>query len=202
MAEGFAGFTLQAVARRTGIQYGNLTHHYATRDALLEAMFDSLAERYRERFQLLVARAGDGQASVRDVITWLVDDAVGEETAPVFLQLWAMASHLPWVADGMARLYDHAVDAFIEAYGLDPHAASAKGLRDALYLLGTILEGSSCIFWTRDHSGKAFRESVRDLAVETIADLVERRLAEARKGHSRPAPAKTVAGRNKRQPRS
>lgn len=180
--DGFGGFTLQAVAKRAGIQYGNLTHHYATRDILIEAMFENIVARYRDGFRALVARAESQNASVRTIVTWLIDDSVSGETAPVFLQLWAMAAHLPEIAKGMERLYDGAVDAFMEAQGLDPHAPCAKGLRDALYLLGTVLEGSSSIFYTRDRSGQAFRASARDVAIDTITQLLEARLAEARSG--------------------
>jgi AcrR family transcriptional regulator len=178
--DGFSGFTLQAVAKRAGIRYGNLTHHYPTRDVLVEAMYESLIERYRTQFQDLVSKARDRQASVRDMVTWLLDDSVSESTAPLFLQLWAMASILPAVAGGMARLYDNAVDAFMLAYGIEPQAPEARQLRQALYFTGTVIEGSSAIFWTRDRSGEAFRNTVRDIAVETLAGLLEKALEEAR----------------------
>ncbi len=176
-AEGVAGFTLQAVAGRAGILYGNLTHHYPTRDILIEAMFEALIERYRTRFRQMTALAEDGRATIRDMVTWLLDDAVSAETAPVFLQLWAMASHLPPIAAGMARLYDNAVDAFMEAFGVDPVAEKARDLRDALYVLGTVIEGSSAIFWTRDRRSFA---RVRPIAVDMLVDLLETRLARCR----------------------
>jgi AcrR family transcriptional regulator len=180
--DGFGGFTLQAVAKRAGIQYGNLTHHYATRDILIDAMFENIVAHYREAFLAMVNRAESSNASVRDIVRWLIDDSVSGHTAPVFLQLWAMASHLPDIAAGMERLYDGAVDAFMEAQGLAPHAPQTKDVRDALYLLGTVLEGSSAIFFTRDRTGQAFRNSARDVAVDTIATLLEERIAKARAG--------------------
>lgn len=183
--EGVSGFTLQAVAKRADIRYGNLTHHYASRDILVEAMFESIVERYRARFRLLTARAEEGTVSLRDMVAWLLDDSVSDGTAPVFLQLWAMAAHLPSIAHGMARLYDHAVDAFMEAYGVDPHGTHAKGLREALYLLGTVIEGSSAIFWTRDRSGRAFQKNVRELAIDTLVGVLETRLAVAREAEPR-----------------
>lgn len=178
--QGLSGFTLKAVAETTGIHYGNLTHHYATREILIEGMFDFLAERYRLRFEEMVERVASDSVSVRDVVAWLLDDAVSARTAPLFLQLWAMASTAPEIAQGMARLYDQAVSSFMEAYGLAPHAPHAKGLRDALYLLGTVIEGSSAIFWTRDSSGAAFAATARGVAIETLTGIIEARLAEAR----------------------
>ena len=39
---GFSGFTLQAVADRAGVLFGSVTHHYGTRDRLIEAMLDAI----------------------------------------------------------------------------------------------------------------------------------------------------------------
>lgn len=98
--KGFAGFTLQAVADRTGVFYGNVTHHYPTRDKLIAAMLDTILERYRARFDELAASldADGGESPMRTLVTWLLDDAVSPETAPLFLELWAM-SGTPSVAD-------------------------------------------------------------------------------------------------------
>ena len=177
--EGYAGLSLRAVADEAGILQGNLTHHYASRDLLIEAVFESLIERYRVQFREMVARAQGGTTPVRDMVEWLLEDAMQSPTAPVFLQLWSMAVHMPRIAEGMARLYDNAVDAFVAAVGLPPHAPGVPKVRNALYLLGTVIEGSSAVFWTRDHSGEAFRE-VKALAVETLGDLIEREVAAAR----------------------
>lgn len=42
---GFADFTMQAVASRADVVYGNLTHHYPSRDKLIEAMLEAILER-------------------------------------------------------------------------------------------------------------------------------------------------------------
>lgn len=174
---GLSGFTLQAVAARAGVLYGNLTHHYPTRDHLVEAMLESLIERYRTRFNQLAAEARDRETPVRDIVAWLLDDAMSEETAPLLLQLWGMAAHSPLVAESMRRLYDGAVDAFMQALGLDPRDPAARPLRDATYLMGTVLEGTSSIFWTRDRTGASYAP-VRGIALDVLSDLLERRLAE------------------------
>lgn len=179
--KGFSGFTLQAVADGAGIFYGNVTHHYATRDKLVEAMLEAILERYRVRFDELVA-AMDEQADtpVRSLVTWLVDDAVSPETAPLLLELWAMASHMPQVATGMTQLYDGAVDVCMIALKVDPHAEASQGLRHALYLLGTVIEGNSCIFSNRDRGSTGIYDGFRREAIDALVPLLERRLAEAK----------------------
>jgi AcrR family transcriptional regulator len=178
--KGFSAFTLQAVADRADVFYGNVTHHYATRDKLVEAMLSAILERYRARFdELVVSLDAHQDGPIRTLVTWLVDDAVSPETAPLLLELWAMASHMPEVATGMAQLYDGAVDVCMVALKVDPYAKSSEGLRNALFLLGTVIEGNSCIFSNRDRATGVYSGFRRE-AIEALVPLLELRLAEAR----------------------
>ncbi len=189
--KGFAGFTLQAVADRAGVLFGSVTHHYRTRDRLIEAMLDAVLARYRARFSELVAAVEAEESPVRALVTWLLDDAVDPETRGIFLELWAMASHLPIVAAGVNHLYDDAVDACIVALGLEPGEPGVEGLREALYVLGTVIEGSSAIFGNRDRSGPLW-DGVRRSAIDVLVPLIETRLAEARPGRTDRAAARRV----------
>ena len=183
--KGFSAFTLQAVADRAGVFYGNVTHHYATRDKLVEAMLEAILEGYRARFdELVVSLEAHEAGPVRPLVTWLVDDAVSPETAPLLLELWAMSSHMPEVAAGMKQLYDGAVDVCMVALKVDPHAESSKGLRHALFLLGTVIEGNSCIFSNRDRTTGLY-DGYRSEAIEALVPLLERRLAEAKQAGAR-----------------
>ncbi len=188
---GFAGFTLQAVADRAGVLFGSVTHHYGTRDRLIEAMLAAILARYRARFdELIVAVRMDEVGPVRALVGWLLDDAVDPETSGIFLELWAMASHLPVVAEGVNGLYDEAVDACIIALGLSPGDRGVKPLRHALYVLGTVVEGSSSIFGNRPRG--VLWQDVRREAVETLVPLIEMRLAEARLANVGPRKASTT----------
>ena len=176
---GFAGFTLQAVADRAGVLFGSVTHHYGTRDRLIEAMLAAILARYRARFEELTLAVRREEASpVRALVAWLLDDAVDPAPAGIFLELWAMASHLPVVAEGVNALYDDAVDSFIVALDLSPTARGTKPLRHALYVLGTVVEGSSSIFGNRPR-GVLWRD-VRREALEMLVPLIEMRVVEAR----------------------
>lgn len=178
--KGLSGFTLQAVANRTGVFYGNVTHHYATRDKLIAAMLETILARYQERFEGLAASIDPESGSpIRTLVTWLLDDALSPETAPVFLELWAMATHMPEVATGVAQLYDKAVDTCMTSLGVEPQAPGARRLRDSLYVLGTVLEGTSSVFYSRDRKDAAFAGHRRE-AIEMLVPYLEQRLAEAK----------------------
>jgi AcrR family transcriptional regulator len=176
--QGFSGFTLQAVADRAEVLFGSVTHHYGTRDGLVEAMLAAVLERYRERFNDLAAAVqGQDEGPVRVLVTWLVDDAVDPGTANVFLELWAMATHAPQVATAVNGLYDHAIDACIDALGLLPRTRQVVPLRQALYVLGTVIEGSSALFGSRDRRRGPWK-AIRSDAIDLLVPFIEGRLAE------------------------
>jgi AcrR family transcriptional regulator len=177
--KGFAGFTLQAVADRAGVFYGNVTHHYPTRDKLVDATIDAAFEQYRSRFDTLVASLDAREGGpVRALVSWLLDDAVVDD-ARVFLELWAMASRMPHVAQGLKRLYDDAVDTSMRTLGVDPHAESSRRFREALFLLSAVTEGTTCIFFNRDRAEGDYGGFRRE-AVEALVPMLEERLAEAK----------------------
>ncbi len=174
---GFSGFTLQAVADRAGVLFGSVTHHYGTRDRLIEAMLDAILEGYRTRFATLASAVRTSGSPVRALVTFLIDDAVDPSTAGIFLELWAMATHLPPVAEAVNALYDDAIDACIEALGIPPRSARARRLRESLYVLGTVVEGTSALFANRDRTRPPWRAFRRE-AIEVLVPYLEHRLAE------------------------
>jgi AcrR family transcriptional regulator len=194
---GFSGFTLQAVADRAGVLFGSVTHHYGTRDRLIEAMLEAILEGYRSRFAELAAAVRADESPVRALVTFLIDDAVDPSTAGIFLELWAMATHSPTVAKAVNQLYDDAVDACTGALGFSPRARRARHLREALYVLGTVLEGTSAIFANRDRTRPPWR-AVRREAIELLVPFLEQRLAEAGETALRPG-GRRLADRNRRQ---
>ena len=179
---GYAGFTMQAVADGAGVFYGNVTHHYPTRDKLIEAMLEAILDEYRVRFDDLIASLETHkEGPIRPLVTLLIDDAVSKQTGRLFPQLWAMATHLPNVAEGLQRLYDGSVDVCIQSLGVDPGLERAQPLREGLFLLGTVIEGTSCIFFNRDRTLPPY-DGWRATAIDALVPLLEARLADAKRG--------------------
>ena len=160
--KGYAGFTMQAVADGAGVFYGNVTHHYPTRDKLIDAMLEAILEGYRARFDDLIASleaCKDGP--IRPLVTLLIDDAVSKQTGRLFPQLWALAAHLPHVAEG-ARCRS----------GQGKRAASARGVvpardRDRRHIVHLLQSRShtAALRWMAAHghrcSGAAARSATR-----------------------------------------
>ena len=192
--QGFPGFTLQAVADRADVLFGSVTHHYGTRDGLVDAVLEAVLQRYRAGFhELADAVRSEEEGPVRALVTWLVDDALDPGTANLFLELWAMATHAPGVATAVHELYDHAVDACIDALGLAPRSRQARPLREALYLLGTVIEGSSALFSSRPARGGPWKAVRRD-AIALLVPFIEGRLAECIAAGAPPARRKPGRG--------
>ncbi|AMK26295.1 hypothetical protein V475_21180 [Sphingobium baderi LL03] len=181
---GIAGMTLQEVARRAGVKYGNLTHHYPNRATLVAAVLDMLESRYLDRFRTFAASLSDNPGSpIEPLLDWLLDDAVAAQTAGLFLELWASSTRDPQIADRVTRLYDEAVEACILALGVSPDARAAGPLRNALYLLGTVVEGSSALFAAGTRNPAVY-QAFRSDALLLLKPLLEHRLEEARSATS------------------
>lgn len=194
---GFSGFTLQAVADRAGVLFGSVTHHYGTRDRLIEAMLGEILEGYRLRFGALASAVRSNGSPVRALVTFLIDDAVDPSTAGLFLELWAMATHVPAVATAVNQLYDDAIDACIDALGIPPRSARARRLRESLYVLGTVVEGTSALFANRDRARPPWRAFRRE-AIELLVPYLEQRVADGGDEPALPAAA-PLPDRNRRR---
>jgi AcrR family transcriptional regulator len=60
--EGIAGLTLDAVAAEAGVSKGGLTHHYASKDRLVEALVVRMAEMWRSDYAQSIERTPPGPA--------------------------------------------------------------------------------------------------------------------------------------------
>lgn len=56
LESGMGGLTLDAVARAAGVSKGGLLHHFPSKQALFEGLFDSLVERFQEEIDREAAR--------------------------------------------------------------------------------------------------------------------------------------------------
>lgn len=178
--QGYAELTLQAVANRAGVLYGSVTHHYKTREKLVDSMLETLLTEYRQKFEEFARTLPEGEGCpIVKLVTWLLDDSVEPGTSGTFLELWALGTHDGKVAAGANKLYDDVIEDCVAALGAERTSPKSQPLRESLYLLGTVVEGSSALFSTRDHQGSLYRAFRRD-AMEVLVPLLQSRLDYAR----------------------
>jgi len=164
---GFAHFSVLKVARAYGIRQSHLTYYFPTRDELLAAMANRVAERY----QLLVeewcraAMAGPGHP-IALIIDALIADAVTPPTSILFPALWEAANEDANMAAALDRIYRSAQARMIEMLGVDPEAPSGAPLRELVRVLGVIIEGCTAVYGRRgadDAELARLRETTKQL---------------------------------------
>lgn len=92
-ARGVAGLTLEAAARDAGVSKGGLLYHFASKEALLDALLRRLATAMEQEYRAAVAAQPEGPGRVsRAILNWgfgnvgcTVADEMHDRSAAVFL---------------------------------------------------------------------------------------------------------------------
>ncbi len=106
--DGYDNLTMRAVARASGMKLGALQYHFRTRDDLLRALAAYIADTYRASFDAYMANLDGSVPSLRQVVTFLVEDDAGGglHSDRLFPQLWALALVEPIMEDLMDDVYE------------------------------------------------------------------------------------------------
>lgn len=132
--EGYAAFSMRAVARASGMTLGSLQYHFPNRDALLRGIAAHVTQSYRHSFD-----AQHPTPDLKDVVSFVLLDAPGAalQADRLLPQLWAMALVEPVMEellDGLYQQYVELLEGCLLARGAQaPHA-------EALAIMG-LLEG-------------------------------------------------------------
>jgi AcrR family transcriptional regulator len=100
---GWSGTTVALVAERAGVSRGAAQHHFRTREELVTAAVQHMAQVRREEIRRQAARLPEGGRRTEDVLDLLAEHFVG----PVFaaaLHLWVAAATDPQLRDVVAPL--------------------------------------------------------------------------------------------------
>ena len=103
---GISALTMRRIARELGMSPGNLSYYYASKNDLIEDMFDFvLADFIREFERLRETTAGSAEQQLRAVTEYVFDDLSREETTNFFPEMWVLALRDSWAAAQMERIY-------------------------------------------------------------------------------------------------
>ena len=166
---GYAAFTTRAVAAAAGITPGNLAYHYKTKNDLLRAVITSMIAGYNRQidafFEESESESTDGFANL---IAWDIRDSMSKYTSRLFRELWAMASHDPFIAKAIDNFYEVAA-ARLSQRLRKAHPNLSAGRADAIvWLLAMISEGANPIFSTADRRKRAHFDHVMKLAIDAL----------------------------------
>jgi len=140
--EGGAGLSMRKVADACGMSLGNLQYHYATREALLEALLASFIANYvalvRDRpFQ----PTGDLQRDLSDILSSGLELLDKTEASRVFKELWAAAQQSDSLAAEMMRYYRDLAGFYAQTLRSLDQTASEDRINRAVSVLMPLLEG-------------------------------------------------------------
>jgi AcrR family transcriptional regulator len=166
---GYAAFTTRAVAAAAGIERGNLAYHYKTKNELLHAVITSMLAGYNRRIDALFEeRNSESTDGFANVIEWDIRDSTSRYTSLLFRELWAMASHDPFIAKALDNFYEVAAGRAAQRLRkLHPNLSASRA--DAIiWLLAMISEGANPIFGTAHRRKRAHFARVTQLAVQAL----------------------------------
>lgn len=138
---GYAGTTTQRVAEVAGVTRGAQVHHFRSKEDLVVAAIEHLAE---QRVQAAVRDLGRA-ANNPDVVSTMLDYLWESHQGPIFvatLELWVAARTDPVLAEQIERVEPIVTGALIGALAqLVPSRATQKDLRDLAFTAMDALRG-------------------------------------------------------------
>lgn len=137
--EGYAAFSMRAVARASGLKLGALQYHFRTRGDLLNALADFIHDAYRSDFVRFSAERPLDSRGLHALLDYMLVETVTStlQTHRLFPQLWAMALVEPTIQGVLDDLYEDYLT-FIEACLEEQGVTSPRG--DALAIM-SMFEG-------------------------------------------------------------
>ena len=94
LSEGGARFSARRVAKEAKVSLSSVQHFFPTTDALLTAMVEYVVNSYDEAYELRAATFPfNGEARLRDVVDYLVEDLFKPDTRRFFFGWWALSCH-------------------------------------------------------------------------------------------------------------
>jgi len=169
---GLSGITVNDIADEAGCSYGVIAFHFKTKERLLLAVLDFLAESYEEIWR---ATAGDAEASAAEKLLKLVDLDFDARVAKskhlaVWMAFWAEASRVPAYRKRCSELKQRSLSvvaeliaelAALRSVALDPMIV-AQGLY-------AITDGRWVYSHVTGHSGPQDREASRHICLAYLA---------------------------------
>lgn len=178
--QGYRAMSMRRVAAECGMQLGNLTYHFPTREDLVQALFDAVITSYEIEFETFVHDpALSPEQRLAYYFELILEDIRSKKTTHFFPELWALSNHDPFVFDRVHDLYARArapLEETIDAMrpDLDPAARRALALFISASMEGlTVFAGYNKPFEQQMPAleaiaTKAFIDVVRTIKAEDI----------------------------------
>jgi AcrR family transcriptional regulator len=170
--QGMGAVTIRGVARAAGIAPGNLGYYFATYDELLRNLTEWVIEPYLQTFDLIRAHTGDDPiASLRAVLSYILEDLATEETTMFFPELWVLANRSKHSAKCMQELYVKYMAVLEDLIATARPDLSSEQHKELSLFICASIEGQT-VFLGYQRPFAEHREAVYSIALETMIGAV------------------------------
>ena len=147
ITSGHHNLTMRKVSDTVGISLGNLTYHFPNKAELIEELIRKKLAQYLAKFDELISQKDKtSEGGIKNLIGWLLMDALDEEVNRLYRELWVMAKHYPAIAKAFSDYYETAVHKVAVLFSDYCPNIQRKDLTRAMYILATITEGTCIVF--------------------------------------------------------
>ena len=169
---GHAGLTTRLVAKAAGISPGNLSYHFPSKSALLQAVIARMLNDYASQFELLVTNPElTPGRELQSIVQWLMSDSVSPETVRVFRELWAMSLHDEGIRNVVDNFYDQAILSVERLLQRVYPNADKTSISELVHVFAHFSEGGAVLYGTRRQRTVPY-ERIMELVTPLLASLL------------------------------
>lgn len=103
--EGYGNFVFRRVAKRAGVEPGNVQYYFARKRDLLWAVLKPELENYQARLENAVKSGHTKEEKIARMVRYLIGDVTKEDTLRLWLSIWGMAAHDEEISEIVSVFY-------------------------------------------------------------------------------------------------
>ena len=106
LEEGYGKFVFRGVAKRAGVEPGNVQYYFASKTELIRGVLIPELKDYKERLATAVRKGRTRGEQINLMVDWLISDLTDEPTLRLWLSIWGMAAFDEELAE-IVRVWYH-----------------------------------------------------------------------------------------------
>ena len=93
LEDGYGKFVFRGVAKRAGVEPGNVQYYFASKRDLIWAVLEPELEGYLTRLENAVKKGRTKKEKITRMVRFLLSDVTNKDTLNLWVAIWGMAAH-------------------------------------------------------------------------------------------------------------
>lgn len=110
LEDGYGNFVFRSVAKRAGVEPGNVQYYFPTKRDLLSAVLQPELDNYLDRLKAELDKGRTGAEKIDRMVRYLMTDILNERTLKLWLSIYGMATHDDEMAEMVSDWYRFYID--------------------------------------------------------------------------------------------